>query len=1054
MKGKARSKPAKKRVASARPIKTSGADRRLVQTTAQAQAVRRKAAEVMEGAAKMYEEAHEVERGIDGVHQNADAVHQKAHTTALARTAVRNAKTFPIVGIGASAGGLEAMTQLVRHLPRDTGMAFVLVQHLDPTHESQLTSLLARSTSFAVSEARNNVALERNHLYVIPPNKMMVVAERKLRLLPRKETRTPIDYFFRSLAEEEGPSSVGVILSGNGSDGTMGLQAIKAAGGITFAQDEATAKYPTMPGSAIAARCVDFVLSPEKIARELTRVAGHPYVTPRESLKRARPVITEERAFEDILATVRQRTGVDFTHYKRPTLQRRIQRRIVLHKFEKLKDYANYVHSHATEAKELFNDILIHVTSFFRDPRVFAALKKRVFPRIFKIKKHNEPIRIWVPGCSTGEEVYSIAITLMETLSDKQATIPVQIFGTDINDMALQRARAGIYPECIHENVSPERLRQFFVRYDGGYCINKSIRDLCIFARQNVVVDPPFSSLDLISCRNMLIYLDQPLQRKIMPVFHYALKPTGLLMLGSSETIGSHIEMFQLLDNKSKIYAKRTPHVRPAITFGQYYPPSDQIKSETPGPTEISPNITDIQRHADRILLTNYSPAGVIINREMEVLQFRGKTGPFLEHAHGEATLNLLKMAREGLTMDLRAAVSKAMKQNTRVRHEGARARQNSHFINVTIEVVPFQVASSRERFYLVLLDSAQPSGLEEESRKSRGRKSKASRSDAELNHLREELAGTHESLQAIIEAQEATNEELRSANEEIMSSNEELQSTNEELETAKEELQSTNEELITLNEELETRNTEMTQVNNDLHNVMSSVNIPMLLLGRDLRIRRFTGAAEKLFHLIPADVGRPITDIAMKVEMPDLHKIVVEVIETLATKEIEAKDGEGRCWFARIRPYKTTDNKIDGAVIALMDVNAMKVSMVRTEEALSVAEAIINTVREPLMVLDQDLTVKQVNQRFLSAFKVGADETMERRIYDLGNGQWNIPKLRQLLEEILPKNSEFRDFEVEHDFPRIGRRKMLLNARRLRFDGDKQLILLAIEEVENGTRK
>jgi len=471
---------------------------------------------------------------------------------------------FPVVGIGASAGGFEAMSQLLRHLPKNSGMALVLVQHLDPTHESALTALLSRATTTRVTEAKHNVELERNCVYVIPPNKIMGIAGRKLKLLPRKDDRVnSVNYFFRTLAEAEGSSSIGVVLSGNGSDGTAGLQEIKAAGGITFAQDEVTAKYPAMPGSAILAKCVDFVLPPNEIARELSRIAGHPYIAPAQSERRARPIPTEEKSFEDILTTLRQRAGVDFTHYKHATLRRRIQRRMVLHKFEKQRYYAAYVRSHAAESKELFNDILIHVTGFFRDPAVFGVLRKKVIPRLLKKKAPDEPLRIWVPGCSTGEEVYSVAMVVLELMADRDTNPLVQMFGTDINETALAKARVGYYPNSIEESVSTERLRRFFVKQEGGYRINKAIREMCIFARQNLVVDPPFSNLDMISCRNVLIYLDQPLQRKVIPVFHYALKSNGLLVLGASETIGSYAELFVLVEPKAKVTPRKAARAGP-----------------------------------------------------------------------------------------------------------------------------------------------------------------------------------------------------------------------------------------------------------------------------------------------------------------------------------------------------------------------------------------------------------------------------------------------------------------------------------------------------------
>ncbi len=736
----------------------------------------------------------------------------------------------------------------------------------------------------------------------------------------------PIDLFFRSLAEHEGSNAVGIILSGSGTDGTQGLLAIKAAGGITFAQHEKTAKYPAMPGNAITSGCVDFVLSPERIVQELKRIGGHLALPlPEEAMEEDHP--TEEKSFEEILMMLRQRMGVDFTYYKHATLRRRIQRRMILHKLESLNDYGNYLRGHPAEVKELFNDILIHVTEFFRDISVFQTLRKKLFPKLLKGKGPDDPIRIWIPGCSTGEEVYSVAITLMEIMTEKKVSHPVQIFATDINELALERARTGMYGENVQGEVSVERLRRFFVKVDGGYRVNKIIREMCIFARQNLVNDPPFSNLDLISCRNVLIYLGPTLQRKVMPVFHYALRSTGLLMLGASETIGAFSDLFTLTDKKAKIYSKKAAQMRPSVSFGHEKPAPVKSGQKAPPPpmVPVIPSITEVQKQADRIVLTSYSLAGVVINSAMEVLQFRGRTGMFLEHSHGEATLNLLRMAREGLMPELRAAVSKTIKENIRVRQEGLRARQNGHFIECHVEIIPFTVPPGQEKFFLVLFEPAVP--LPEERKKRKVPKAVVPRQteSAELEHLREELSATRESLQTIIEEQEATNEELRSANEEIMSSNEELQSTNEELETAKEELQSTNEELTTLNDELESRNGELEQVNNDLHNLLASVNIPIVILSADLKIRRFTAMAEKMFKLIPGDIGRPITDIALPLDIPALDKQVLDVFESLTPKDIAAQDKQGHWWSVRIRAYKTTDHKIDGAVIALLDIDAIK---------------------------------------------------------------------------------------------------------------------------------
>jgi two-component system CheB/CheR fusion protein len=973
------------------------------------------------------------------------------------RTQPAPKKTSAIVGIGASAGGLEAVTELLRQLPTNPGMAFVVIQHLDPNHGSALPALLQRATSMPVMEAKHGATVEANCVYVIPPNRTLRLAKRRLKVSPRSaahELHMPVDSFLESLAEEEADRGVAVILSGNGSDGTRGTLAIKAAGGVTFAQDEKSAKYTAMPGNAVAVGCIDFVMPPAAIAKELVRLAGQASFAAVTSTPANHKPRTEEQAFERIAALLRQRCGVDFTHYKRATLDRRIQRRMGLRSIANLRNYAEYLQQHAAETQELFNDILIHVTGFFRDAQVFPLLKKKVFPRLLKGRSPDAPLRIWVPGCSSGEEVYSLAIVLMEFLADRQVAIPVQFFGTDICIAALDRARAGYYPASIAAEVSPERQRRFFTKTEGGFRISKAIRELCVFARQNLVADPPFSNLDLVSCRNVLIYLGQELQRKVFPVFHYALQPNGFLLLGVAETTGAHADLFTLVDKQAKLYAKKATVVRRGLALATLLPaprpePAPRGVTGAPG----VPPMPEIQKQADRVTLAHYSPPGVIVNRNLEVLQFRGHTGPYLEHAHGEASLNLLKMAREGLATDLRATLLTALKQDGHARQEGVHLKRNGRLVTITIEAVPFYVPPSQERYLLVTFDEAgsaapPPAG----GGKPANRKERAARQAEEapeLTRLREELAATRESLQSIIEEQETTNEELRSANEEIMSSNEELQSTNEELETAKEEMQSTNEELTTLNDELEHRNTEMGRVNNDILNLMASVQIPIVMVGPDLRIRRFTTIAEKTLNLCAADLGRPIGDLKLKVPVPGIEKHIAEVIDSLQTRQIEVKDEQGHWWSVRIRPYKTTDRKIEGAIVVYVDIDLLKMGMERMTTTREYARAIIATVHEPVLALDRNLVLEAANEAFYKMFHVQPKDTLNRRIYELGNGQWDLPKLRTLLEDILPHNATFEKFAVAHTFPAIGRKRMLLNARRLACgDNETDMILLAIEDV------
>src|SRR6266446_5262387 len=741
--------------------------------------------------------------------------------------------SFPIVGVGASAGGLEAFTQLLKALGSGTEMAYVLVQHLDPSHKSALTELLAKATEMPVSQVTDATLVEPNHVYVIPPNVEMTILQGILRLRPRMETHghhMPIDSFLRSLAEDQRSNAIGIILSGTASDGTLGLAAIKAEGGITFAQDERSAKFDGMPRSAIAAGCVDFVLPPDAIAGELARIRAHPYLATSSSSRTAELVPDGDPQLKDILHLLRTANGVDFSDYKPATVKRRILRRMALHKVGELKEYVQFLRHHPAELEALYEDILIKITSFFRDPDAFEALKTEVFPGILKHRSSpEEPVRIWVPGCATGEETYSQAIVLLEFLENKRAHIPIQLFGTDLGQGSIEKARAGIYPQSIAADVSPDRLRRFFVKVEGGYRISKTIRDICVFARQNLLQDPPFSRIDVISCRNVLIYLGPVLQKRIMPIFHYALKPRGFVMLGGAEgIIGTASDLFELMDRKHKIYCRKSIASGLHLDFA-----ASRYSSEagnTSGGKEVqkregSVRLLDLHKEADRILLTKYAPVAVVINDDMEVLESRGHVGLYLELAPGRASFNVLKMAREGLLFDLQAAISDAKKEkeSVPVRKENIQIERDGELKDVNLEITAFKVTSNGGRHFLIMFEDARPAGGTDaaetgagETKPSKGGKEK--RSD-QSSHLKRELAATKRYLHSIVEDKEASNEELQAANEEILSSNEELQSTNEELQTAKEELESTNEELHTVNEELHNRNFELAEANTDLVN-------------------------------------------------------------------------------------------------------------------------------------------------------------------------------------------------------------------------------------------
>jgi two-component system CheB/CheR fusion protein len=858
---------------------------------------------------------------------------RKPATGAAAVTELPQTNCFPIVGIGASAGGLEAFTALFRTLLPDLGMAYVLVPHLDPQRESAIAQILGRITAMPVVEIENGMELKPDHVYIIPPNCDLTVSGTRFHIGDRehqpRSVNATIDIFFRSLAAAHGSNAIGIVLSGTASDGTLGLTAIKGEGGFTFAQDIHSAKYDSMPASAIAAGCVDLVLAPDAIARELARIRNHPYVAGAVG-----PIGGEEKGYDASMAQIfrllRRATRVDFSEYKPPTIGRRIQRRMVLHRIEELSDYVALLQRDRSEVTALYQDLLINVTSFFRNPEAFETLKQVVYPALLRTRnKGSIPLRIWVPGCSTGEEAYSHAMSIVEYLGDERTEVPIQIFGTDLSELAVQRARAGMYKESIETDVSPTRLRRFFHQNDGGYQISKTIRDLCIFSTQNIFSDPPFSRMDLVSCRNVMIYLGQSLQKRVIPIFHYALNPTGFLMIGNTEgLLGAGSELFEMVDKKQKIYSKKL--VANPVTFGFQAGPRehDGTVLEMPAPPVKAVDQvkapTDLQREADRLLLTRYAPPAVVVNEQMEILQSRGRTGNFLELAPGKASLNLLKMARPGLLFELQSALEEAKKTGLEAERRNLRVEGDGQNHHTNIRVLPFRSPIQEQYSYLIVFEAAPVEGAlltsnsaEPLTESERGEK------DKQFAQLKQELSATREYLQSIIEMHEATNEELQSANEEIQSGNEELQSTNEELQTSKEELESANEELHTVNEEMQHRNDLLTQLNNDLTNLLNSVNLPMVMVGSDLGVRRFTPQAAALLGLMPSDVGRPIPRLKLRVDVRALEETMLDVIQRVQPRHDQIQDDAGRNFTLRITPYRTLDNRIDGVVLTVVDRHA-----------------------------------------------------------------------------------------------------------------------------------
>jgi two-component system, chemotaxis family, CheB/CheR fusion protein len=958
------------------------------------------------------------------------------------------APDFPVVGIGASAGGLETFTQLLAHLPTDTGMAFILVQHLDPSHPSLLAEILSRVTKMPVSDVEGLVKIIPNHIYVMPANRDLILLDGVLRVEVRKETYgmpTSIDSFFQSLAKDAKNRAIGIILSGTGADGAHGITEIKAEGGITIAQEVSTAKFSDMPRNAIATECVDFILSPEGIAKELTRIAKHPYLCDGRPVRKE--LFPSEKSAEpadilNILKIVHKATGVDFNSYKRNTISRRIFRRMLLGKKENFKDYLEFLIKDPSEVHALYQDLLIGVTSFFRDPETFEVLKTKIFPELIKERDADNTIRIWVAGCATGEEVYSLGMCLIDFLDSEKARYPIQIFGTDVSDPSVDKARSGIYRESSISTIPPDYLKRFFTKADNGYQINKNIRDICIFARQNVATDPPFSSLDLISCRNVLIYLEPVLQKRVISLFHYALKSSGFLMLGNAESAGAFSDLFSQQSKFQKVYSKKIGVGRPRFDFVPGYvgrslhPGKSTFEIKEPS-GEDGP--FDLDRNSDTAVLANLAPSGVTINEHFEVVRMRGRTEDFLEAPSGRLTNDILKMAKPGLRGELAKAIHKANRDDIPIHKNNLKIKSKGDFLEASIKVIPFRSGSSKTRFFEVLFFESASSN--------KSSKKGEEPEDSRMVALEKELTDTQEYLQSIVDRERSASSDLRAVNEEILSSNEEIQSSNEELETAKEELQSTNEELATVNDELNHRNQSLSELNSDLNNLLGTVHVPVIMLSRDLVIRRFSTMAETIINLTPGDVGRSIRDFKPKLNIPDLVEIVTNVIENVSEHSQEIQDDQGRWFSLRIRPYQSIDRKIDGAIIALIDIGTLK-------NMRDYAEAIVRTIRESLVVLDSGLRVKTANPHFYKAFSTTPDRTEKKFIYELNNGEWDIPEFRKLLSDILPKDSYVHDFEMIHSSKADGPRTLLLNASALK-DGSKEgdFILLAIEDVTERTK-
>ncbi len=912
-----------------------------------------------------------------------------AHPDSAPATAA-TAHGFPIVGIGASAGGLAAVEAFFSGIPPDVdpGMAFVLVQHLAPDHKSILTELIQRYTRMRVFEVQDGMVVQPNCAYIIPPDRDMAFLNGCLHLLeplaPRG-LRLPIDYLFRSLAQDQGERAICVVLSGTGSDGTVGLRAVKEAGGMVMVQTPESAEFDGMPRSAIATGLVDYTVAPAEMAKRLMAYAAH------ASVKLAKPTLVRdpkvESALKKIFILLRAQTGHDFSQYKPSTIYRRIERRMVVHQIDAVDSYVKYLQQTPTEVEALFRDLLIGVTHFFRDPEAFQALEDKVIPKLFDDKSAGGTVRVWCAGCSTGEEAYSIAILLQERLEALKQSYTLQVFATDIDSRAIATARTGIYPLSIASDITPQRLARFFTSepHGGGYRVNKGIRDMLVFSEQDVLKDPPFSRLDLLTCRNLLIYLDGDLQKRLIPLFHYALNASGMLFLGTSEGVGDFHDLFTTLDRKAKLYQRKAnslgiPHASPA----RFMAPVGLAHSGLAASgTKLALSAKlPLRELTEQALLNELAPPSALVNRAGDILYSHGRTGLYLELAAGEPGIsNILKMAREGLRHALTTALHKAANSQSDVDVPGLRVKTNGHHTLVDLRVSPVavgEVPKPESSLYLVMLQEALapaiavvpeplPTGGAESASGPPGAATAQpkgapepvepeTRDTAHIAALMQELRTKDEYLQTTHEELQTSNEELRSSNEEMQSVNEELQSTNEELETSKEELQSVNEELITVNAELQTKVLDLSQTNNDMNNLLAGTGIATIIVDHSLRILRFTPSMTQIINLIPSDAGRPVGHtVTNLVNYSHLVDDVQRVLDTLVPKEVEVKTTAGKWYMLRILPYRTLNNVIEGAVLLFVDINEIvktRDALVKTNELLRLA-VVVRDARDAITVQD-----------------------------------------------------------------------------------------------------
>lgn len=953
---------------------------------------------------------------------------------------------FPVVGIGASAGGIQALIRLFEATPCDTGMAFLVVMHLDPTRDSALAHILGQHTAMPVVEAADGMAIEPDRVYVIAPDASLTVVGGKIRLAAppeRRGHRYPIDRLFASLAVYRRERAICIVLSGSGSDGTEGLKEVKAQGGCILVQQPATAAFDGMPRSAITANLADQVLAPEQMADALLRYIRHAYMAGPEDADDTPPV---GASIDPVLALLRTRAGRDFRHYKPGTLLRRIHRRMGLNGVLAIGDYVDLLRATPAEIEALVKDLMISVTGFFRDPEAWKALDETVLAPLVAARDDDTPVRIWVPACATGEEAYSVAMLLVERAEASNKRLDIKVFATDGRDDNLERARVGLYAEGAVATVPPERLLRFFDKLDGHYQVKRDLRELVVFATHSLLRDPPFSRLDLVSCRNLLIYLGPAAQKRALALLHFALREGGHLFLGNAESVGQQDDLFEPVSKKWRIYRRLGPTRRGILDFPALPALTRTRQVDEPGKSEESRSPARPAELARRALLDRFAPASVLVDGKGHALWFHGETGDYLAPPPGEPSRDLLAMARGGLRGKLSEGLRRAAREKRPVTLH-ARVRLGGSMQAATVIVAPVAAPEGSSSLLLVSFCKAEAphSPAVAAGGRSDGHEGASARASFE-----DELETTRAELQDTIDRLGGANEALKAANEEVTSMNEELQSTNEELETSQEEMQSFNEELQTLNSQLQHKVQEVEDASDRLSNLLAGSDVATVFLDETLCIMWFSPASTKLLDLMPSDIGRPIKNFALKVADEALLRDAEVVLRDLGGIDAEVRSDAGRWYLRRLLPYRTHDNRIAGVVVSFFDITARKQATDAVDEARIYAETIIETVRHPILVLDRELRVQSINPAFCEAFACPEEASAGYLLHELDHGAWDIPELRHLLQAVLTDDKPFQGFAVKHQFPRLGLRSMLLNARKLvRRGGDQRdLILLAIEDV------